>query len=133
LAALHDLGVALHGYRASIGAAIPAERPLLTIPVHDVRRTAIPARADGRYFVVLWPGEVLSLDHPPTAPPKYVESNRQLRERMERLFGRTQLVEVRRQPDGSALLELWRAEDPLPRLRFLPEHREDVDTDEPGS
>jgi hypothetical protein len=105
------------------------------IPVHDVRRIPIPPREDGRYFVVLWPDEVLSLGHPPTAPPKYVESNRQLRERMERVFRRRVLVEVLRQPNGAPLLELWRAEDPLPRLQLLREHheREDVDTDESGS
>jgi hypothetical protein len=97
------------------------------IPVHDVRRTPIPPRADGRYFVVLWPDAVLSLGHPPTASPKYVESNRVLRERMERVFRRRLLVETFRQPDGSPLLELWRAEDPLPRLQ-LPDRREDHDT-----
>jgi hypothetical protein len=90
------------------------------IPVHDVRRTAIPPRADGRYFVVLWPDEVLSVGHPPTASPKYVESNRVLRERMERVFRRRTLVETLRQPDGSPLLEVWRAEDPLPRLQLPP-------------
>lgn len=88
------------------------------IPVFDVRRTTIPPREDGLYFVLLWPDHVLAVGDPPTAPPKYVESNRRLRERMDRLFRRTRLVRVLRQPDGSPLLEIWRAEDPLPRLRL---------------
>src|SRR5262249_44888711 len=45
------------------------------IPVYDVRRTEVPSRPAGPYFVVLWPDAVLSLDPPPTAPPKYVASN----------------------------------------------------------
>lgn len=104
------------------------------IPVHDVRRTPIPPRADGRYFVVLWPDEVLSVANPPTANPKYVASNRHLRERMQRLFRRVQLVEMLRQPDGSPLLELWRAEDPLPRLHLAPDggDREQSEEDETG-
>ena len=72
---------------------------------------------------------MLSVGHPPTASPKYVESNRVLRERMERVFRRRLLVETFRQPDGSPLLEVWRAEDPLPRLQ-LPASREDHETAE---
>src|SRR5262249_33726430 len=96
------------------------------IPVYDVRRTTIPPRADGRSFVVLWPDEVLSVGHPPTATPKYVASNRRLGERMRLLFRRVQLVEQIRQPDGSPLLELWRAEDPVPRLRLERPRPEDL-------
>ncbi len=62
------------------------------------------------YLVVLWPDQVLSLDNPPTAPKKYVESNRYLRERMTTKFGRVQLARVSRQADGFPLLEIWRAE-----------------------
>ena len=87
--------------------------------VHDVRRTPVPARR-GPYFVVLWPDSVLSIGHPPTAPPKYVESNRRLRERMTRLFHRVRMVEALRQRDGAPLLEIWRAEDPIPRLATVP-------------
>jgi hypothetical protein len=89
------------------------------IEVHDVRRTQVPARP-GPYFVVLWPDQVLSIGDPPTAPPKYVESNRKLRERMNRLFRRVRLVDAVRQRDGAPLLEIWRAEDPLPRLAASP-------------
>jgi hypothetical protein len=89
------------------------------IEVHDVRRTPVPARR-GPYFVVLWPDSVLSIGHPPTAPPKYVESNRRLRERMTRLFHRVRMVETLRQRDGAPLLEIWRAEDPIPRLATAP-------------
>ncbi len=98
------------------------------VPVHDVRRTTIPPNRDGLFFVLLWPDRVLSIGEPPTAPPKYVASNRALRERMERLFRRRRLVRVLRQRDGSPLLEIWRAEDPAPRLRMerMPE------PDEPG-
>jgi hypothetical protein len=102
------------------------------IPVHDVRRVPIPPRADGRYFVLLWPDEVLSIGHPPIANPKYVASNRRLRERMRLLFRRTQLVERIRQPDGSPLLELWRAEGPVPRLRLGSPRSDDVDPVERG-
>jgi hypothetical protein len=102
------------------------------IPVEDVRRVPIPPRADGRYFVVLWPEEVLSVGHPPTANPKYVASNRRLRERMGLLFRRVQLVEQIRQPDGSPLLELWRAEDPVPRLRLDAPTMEGVEPPEEG-
>lgn len=90
-------------------------------PVFDVRRTTVPATRDGLYFVLLWPDRVLSVDDPPTAHPKYVASNRRLRQRMGRLFGRVSLVKVLRQRDGTPLLEIWRAEDPLPRLRLREE------------
>jgi hypothetical protein len=86
------------------------------IDVHDVRRIAIPPRRDGRYLVVLFPDEVLSVGNPPTANPKYVASNRKLRERMNRVFQQVRLVRTIRQRDGSPLLEIWRAEKPLPRL-----------------
>ena len=56
-------------------------------------------------------------------------SNQHLRERMERIFRRRLLVETFRQPDGSPLLELWRAEEPLPRLQ-LPPSPEDHETAE---
>jgi hypothetical protein len=101
------------------------------IPVFDVRRTQLPARR-GPYFVVLWPDAVLSIGHPPTAPPKYVESNRHLRERMARLFHRVRMVEALRQRDGAALLEIWRAEDPLPRLARAPAPPDDAAADESG-
>jgi hypothetical protein len=86
------------------------------IDVHDVRRIAIPPRPDGRYFVVLFPDAVLSVGNPPTANPKYVASNRKLRERMLRVFEQVRLVRTIRQRAGSPLLEIWRAEKPLPRL-----------------
>jgi len=97
------------------------------IPVYDVRRTEVPPRPAGPYFVILWPDEVLSVGDPPTAPPKYVASNRKLRERMGRLFHTVRLVERLRQRDGRPLLEIWRAEDPRPRLRLEPpeEHAPD--------
>lgn len=82
------------------------------IPVFDVRRTWIPPRRDGRYFVLLWPDQVLSLDHPPRAPRKYLESNRQLRQRLQARFGRTRLVRGFRQRSGAPLLELWFADQP---------------------
>ncbi|HUG55071.1 MAG TPA: hypothetical protein VMR21_15800 [Vicinamibacteria bacterium] len=47
-------------------------------------------------------------------------SNLRLRERMGRLFGRVQLVEMMRQRDGAPLLEIWRAEDPVPKLKRRP-------------
>jgi len=88
------------------------------VPVHDVRRTEIPANRSGRYLFILWPDEVLSLDNPPSAPPKYVESNRYLRERLETKFARKALVGQLHQKDGFPLLEIWLAEEPLqPRLR----------------
>ena len=82
------------------------------IPVFDVRRTWIPPRRDGRYFILVWPDQVLSLGHPPTAPRKYVESNQQLRQRLETRFGRTRLVREFRQRNGAPLLELWFADQP---------------------
>ncbi|HLA76880.1 MAG TPA: glycosyltransferase family 39 protein [Vicinamibacteria bacterium] len=91
------------------------------IPVFDVRRTWIPPRRDGRYFVLLWPDRVLSVGHPPTAPRKYLESNRDLRERLQARFDRTRLVRAFRQPGGAPLLELWFAEKPrTPRLSVAP-------------
>jgi len=101
------------------------------IPVFDVRRTQVPPRR-GPYFVVLWPDAVLSIGHPPTAPPKYVESNRHLRDRMTRLFHRAAMVEAFRQRDGAPLLEIWRAEDPYPRLARAPAPPDDVTADESG-
>jgi hypothetical protein len=97
---------------------IPLELVLMGsgLAVHDVRRTTIPPRPDGRYFVLVWPEGVLSVGNPPTANPKYVASNRRLRERMHRLFHRVRLVKTLRQRDGSPLLEIWRAEQPVPRL-----------------
>lgn len=82
------------------------------IPVFDVRRSWIPPRRDGRYFMLLWPDEVLSLEHPPTAPRKYLESNQQLRQRLQTRFGRTRLVREFRQRNGAPLLELWFADQP---------------------
>jgi hypothetical protein len=115
--------------RGGPGAVLVADRvfiPLVFamegtgIPVHDVRRTAVPRRAAGPYFVILWPDEVLSVGRPPTAPPKYVASNQKLRERMRRLFARVQLVDMMRQRDGAPLLEIWRADDPVPKLQLRP-------------
>jgi hypothetical protein len=107
------------------------------IPVHDVGRTGIPPHPTDRYFILLWPDEVLSLGSPPIAPESYsttdrglrraqrlrdryrvvsesyVNTNRELRWRMERRFGeRKQLVRVFRQRGGGPLLELWMAEGP---------------------
>jgi hypothetical protein len=100
-----------------------------SVVVHDVRRTPIPPEEGGLYFVVLWPDTVLSVGHPPTANPKYVDSNRRLRERMGRLFHQVRLVEPIRQPDGSPLLEIWRAEDPRPRLQTAPPDQDDETED----
>ncbi len=91
------------------------------IPVFDVRRAWIPPRPDGRYFVLLWPDQVLSVHHPPTAPRKYLESNQQLRQRLQTRFAKTRLVRDFRQRSGAPLLELWFAEQPrTPRLSVLP-------------
>jgi hypothetical protein len=102
------------------------------IPVHDVRRTEIPAHPSGRYLFLLWPESVLSTDRPPTAPPKYIASNTALRERLEGKFGRIALVAQLRQPDGFPLLELWLADQPKGRLAHrvghasaAPTHRSD--------
>jgi 4-amino-4-deoxy-L-arabinose transferase-like glycosyltransferase len=91
------------------------------LEVEDVRRTPITPRPDGRFFAVLYPDGVLSLGDPPTAIPKYVEANARLRERLARHFGRLELVRTLRQRDGSALLEIWRAEEPIGRLSPLHE------------
>ena len=82
----------------------------------DVRRKRLPRTSDGVYFFLLWPDEVMSVGHPPTANEKYVAANQALRERM-RDFGRVRLVRLFRKRDQTPLLELWRAEDPPPRLR----------------
>jgi hypothetical protein len=107
------------------------------IPVHNVGRTGIPPHPTDRYFILLWPDEVLSLGSPPIAPESYsttdrglrraqrwrdryrlvsesyVNANRELRWRMQHRFGeRTQLVRVFRQRRGGPLLELWMAEGP---------------------
>jgi hypothetical protein len=88
------------------------------IPVYDVRRRWIPKHPRGRYLVVLWPDEVLSVGDPPTAPRKYLASNQYLRDRMKAKFRRVQLVRQLRQRDGAPLIEIWLAEMPLPaRLR----------------
>jgi hypothetical protein len=106
------------------------------IDVHDVRRIAIPPRRDGRYFVVLFPDGVLSVGNPPTANPKYVASNRKLRERMLRVFEQVRLVRTLHQRAGAPLLEIWRAEKPRPRLvdpslrRRTPAPQLDDDADE---
>ena len=81
-----------------------------------MRRTPLPRTHDGVYFFLLWPDEVMSVDNPPTAHPKYVSANRILRERMGN-FGRVRLVRLLRKRDKTPLLELWRADDPPPRLR----------------
>ena len=91
------------------------------IPVHDVRRTWIPPQEHGRYFVLLWPDEVLSSSNPPTAPEKYLNSNQELRRRLELRFERRRLIRAFRQRSGAPLLELWLAESPRgPRLSVLP-------------
>jgi hypothetical protein len=82
----------------------------------DVRRTSLPRTNDGIYFFLLWPDEVMSVRNPPTANPRYVGANRVLRERMAD-FGRVRLVRLLRKRDHTPLLELWRAEEPPPRLR----------------
>ena len=107
------------------------------IPVHNVGRTGIPPHPTGRYFIVLWADEVLSLGSPPIAPEsysttdrvlrrgqrwrdryrvvseRYVNANGELRWRMQHRFGeRKQLVRVFRQRGGGPLLELWMAEEP---------------------
>ena len=82
------------------------------VPVVDVRRTMIPPDAHGRYFILLWPDEVMSVAHPPTAPEKYLGSNQELRRRMNVRFERLRLVRDFRQRDGRPLLELWLAEKP---------------------
>jgi hypothetical protein len=92
------------------------------VVVHDVRRINIPPRADGRYFVVLFPDAVLSVGNPPTANAKYVASNQKLRERMFRVFEQVRLVRTIRQRRGSPLLEIWRAEKPRPRLQLRTEN-----------
>jgi hypothetical protein len=88
------------------------------IPVYDVRRTTLPPTRDGVYFILLWPDRVLSVDDPPTANPKYVAANRNLRERMNSAFGRVRLVRLLHGRDQSPLLEIWRAEEPPARLRL---------------
>jgi hypothetical protein len=90
------------------------------VSVSDVRRAGIPSRADGRYFALVWPDEVLSVDSPPTASPKYVASNQALRSRLERFFASRVLLHRFVQPDGRPLLELWRVEQPRPRLANRP-------------
>jgi hypothetical protein len=85
------------------------------IPVFDVRKQPIPSGFE-RYFVVLWPDSVLSVDDPPTAPPRFVGGNQRLRQRVERIFRRRELVRRFVQRDGSPLLELWRLEEPGPGL-----------------
>jgi hypothetical protein len=106
------------------------------IPVHDVGQMWIPPHPAGRYFILLWPDEVLSLASPPIDPSKYsttdrglrraqrwhdryrvvserfVEFNRELRRRMELRFERKELVRTFRQPRGGPLLELWMAVQP---------------------
>lgn len=88
------------------------------IPVYDVRLAPLPQTRDGVYFVVLWPDNVMSVNNPPTAHPKYVAANQNLRDRMNASFGRVRLVRMLRGRDGSPLLEIWRAENPAPRLQL---------------
>jgi hypothetical protein len=90
------------------------------IPVYDVRRTTLPQTRSGVYFILLWPDGILSVGNPPTANPRYVAANENLRKRMNTVFGRARLVRVLRGRDTLPLLEIWRAEDP-PRRLFLPE------------
>lgn len=90
------------------------------VPVYDVRRTTLPQTKEGVYFILLWPDNVLSVHNPPTAHPKYVAANQNLRERMHSIFGRVRMVRQLRGRDGSPLIEIWRAEDGPPRL-FLPD------------
>jgi hypothetical protein len=85
------------------------------IPVFNVRRGAIPPGFQ-RYFLLLWPDSVLSIDHPPTAPSRYVGGNQRLRLRVERIFRHRQLIRRFVQMDGSPLLELWMLEQPGPGL-----------------
>ncbi len=87
------------------------------IPVYDVRRTPLPQTREGVCLILLWPDRVLSVGNPPTAHPKYVAANQNLRNRMNSLFGRVRLVRLLRGRDGLPLLEIWRAEEPPRRLR----------------
>lgn len=86
------------------------------IPVYDVRRTTLPQTKTGVYFILLWPDRVLSVGDPPTANPRYVAANENLRHRMKTIFRRVRLARVLRGRDALPLLEIWRAEDPPPRL-----------------
>jgi 4-amino-4-deoxy-L-arabinose transferase-like glycosyltransferase len=85
------------------------------IPSADVRRAPIPSGFE-RYFALLWPDSVLSVGDPPTAPPRYVAGNQRLRQRVERIFRRRQLVRGFVQRDGAPLLELWLLEEPGPGM-----------------
>jgi hypothetical protein len=85
------------------------------IPAVDVRRSPIPSGFE-RYFALLWPDSVLSVADPPTAPPRYVVGNQRLRQRVERIFRRRQLVRAFVQRDGAPLLELWLLEEPGPGM-----------------
>lgn len=79
------------------------------LPVFDARLGAIPARADGRYFFVLWSDAMF----PDGAWPATArDENRAARVLMHATFTNVRRVRTFVQPGGQPLCELWRGDRP---------------------